>query len=179
MGKRTCSKGDCREPTEARGLCKKHYGDAYRNGTLPPRQMVLGIHSLSNVDRDASVADCAVCGPQVPIRIVRSGMQCRVKRREGSRGRVRASTPEVRHRDKLRTKYGLTPDDYAHMVITQDGRCAICGAPFEGPYSAHVDHDHASGRIRGLLCRPCNIALGFLRDNPAVATAAARYLLAN
>jgi hypothetical protein len=48
--------------------------------------------------------------------------------------------------------------------------------PADAGYSLHVDHDHGTGRIRGLLCFRCNNALGDLEDDPALVRAAARYL---
>src|ERR1035437_4505507 len=56
----------------------------------------------------------------------------------------------------------------AHTVL---GICEGCGAP-----ATHRDHDHASGRIRGLLCSPCNLAVGHLRDNPDTAAKLSEYL---
>lgn len=67
-------------------------------------------------------------------------------------------------RQRARTflrKYGLTVADYDAMMLKQDGRCATCrqAAPL------HVDHDHNTGRVRGLLCKGCNVALGMVRDD--------------
>jgi hypothetical protein len=68
--------------------------------------------------------------------------------------------------------YGLSPVEYRKMGEAQDWRCAICRS--EVPLE--VDHGHESKRVRGLLCGHCNRAIGFLRDNPLIAKAAARYL---
>lgn len=61
-------------------------------------------------------------------------------------------------------KYGLTPEDYDAMLERQSGRCAICASP--DPHSRwgrfHIDHDHETGRVRGLLCHPCNLHLGLV-----------------
>lgn len=73
----------------------------------------------------------------------------------------------------LRSKYGITPEQYDTLLVEQGGVCLICG---EGPsgrsnngdlheYLA-VDHDHETGKVRGLLCVPCNRGLGFFRDDP-------------
>lgn len=70
----------------------------------------------------------------------------------------------------LRRDYGLSVEAFDAMLIAQDGRCATCSVPF-GPTRAtfeHVDHCHATGRVRGLLCPACNKALGLARDNPTV-----------
>lgn len=75
---------------------------------------------------------------------------------------------------RLRTKYGLSEDGLDRMVSEQDGKCAICHAPF-GP-KVCVDHDHKTGIVRGLLCSPCNIGLGLFKDDPERLREAARYL---
>jgi hypothetical protein len=56
---------------------------------------------------------------------------------------------------ELRRRYGITPDDYDAMADAQGGVCAICGLP-PRKGTLDVDHDHATGRVRGLLCRRCN-----------------------
>jgi len=61
--------------------------------------------------------------------------------------------------------YGLTHDDYDQMLINQDGHCALCPAvPPEGAY-LHIDHCHATGRVRKLLCPACNRGLGAFGDD--------------
>ena len=62
----------------------------------------------------------------------------------------------------LKHKYGLTHEDYERMYQAQDGRCAICKQPFD---NLCVDHNHKTGRVRGLLCVPCNAALGSFKDD--------------
>jgi hypothetical protein len=63
--------------------------------------------------------------------------------------------------------YGLTADEFDALMQDQGGRCASCEDDF-GPaaHDVHVDHCHQSGKVRGILCRHCNIALGHLRDDP-------------
>jgi hypothetical protein len=161
-------------------MCQRHYGIAYRRGTLPPKQLMLGIHSLSNVDHDARTADCAVCGLQVPIRVrtrkARGGIECAAKVEEHRRKGNRKPGREARARYRLRKKYKITQDDYDRMVADQQGRCAICHSE---PPKLSVDHDHATGAVRGLLCTRCNIGLGFMRDDISLLNSAARYLMIN
>jgi hypothetical protein len=71
-----------------------------------------------------------------------------------------------------RRVYGLSRDDVRVMRADQDDKCAICGA--ESPQ--HLDHDHATGRIRRLLCQRCNHGLGLFRDDPKALHAAAYYV---
>lgn len=72
-------------------------------------------------------------------------------------------------------RFGLTLTDWHEMLIAQAGRCAICLEPMTRP---NVDHDHSTGRIRGLLCDTCNPGLGFFHDDPAKLRAAAAYVAA-
>lgn len=85
---------------------------------------------------------------------------------------------ELRNRRKrVLAAYGLTADDYDAMLAAQGGACAVCGrTPDE---SLHVDHDHATGAVRRLLCSGCNQALGMIRDDPEVARRLAEYVEAH
>lgn len=62
-----------------------------------------------------------------------------------------------------KTHYGMTPEQFDEMVRNQGGKCAICGADKPGGRGArfHVDHDHVTGTVRGLLCVRCNMKLGW------------------
>lgn len=75
----------------------------------------------------------------------------------------------------LRRTFGITIADYEVLLARQGGGCAICGRP---PTKAalHVDHDHATGEIRGLLCIGCNNALGQFRDEATLLERAADYV---
>lgn len=71
--------------------------------------------------------------------------------------------------------YGLLPVTYRRMVEAQGGLCAICQRP-PGKKRLGVDHNHATGRVRALLCARCNTAIGALRDDPDICRRAADYL---
>jgi hypothetical protein len=73
----------------------------------------------------------------------------------------------------LERKYGLFQHDYETLFVWQRGRCAICGLR---PTRLYVDHSHATGRVRGLLCSNCNFAVGELADDPGRCEAAGAYL---
>jgi hypothetical protein len=76
----------------------------------------------------------------------------------------------------LKRKYGMTLEDYDRMLEAQGGACAICGRPPREDIALHVDHDHETGLVRGLLCFPCNNTLGDFGDDPTRLYAAAEYL---
>ena len=86
------------------------------------------------------------------------------------------------HKDEARAshrkrKYGLTSEEYDTMFKTQGGRCAICGEDQDNmPYKLDVDHDHNTGKVRGLLCHSCNLILGSARDRIDLLYQAATYL---
>ena len=73
----------------------------------------------------------------------------------------------------LADTYGLRETDVQAMLASQGGLCAICRT---SP-AVHIDHDHATGAVRGMLCFRCNAALGQLGDSPETLVRAARYLL--
>lgn len=82
--------------------------------------------------------------------------------------------------EKLHTKYGITTVEFNALLTAQGGCCAICkGTTPGGQGEWHVDHDHASGKVRGLLCAPCNLSLGGFKDSPDLLRAALAYLLSH
>lgn len=78
------------------------------------------------------------------------------------------------HRRNLK-RFGLTPEQYDAMLAEQGGVCAICQRP-DADRRLAVDHDHATGRVRGLLCKSCNKALGAFRDSTDLLLRAVEYL---
>jgi len=81
--------------------------------------------------------------------------------------RYKANRKQSARKTKLRLRYGISEEAYQRMLSAQDGRCAICGT--QDPCSRwgvfHVDHDHDTGAVRGLLCHPCNVMLGKFGDS--------------
>src|ERR1035437_329963 len=75
-------------------------------------------------------------------------------------------------------QYGLTIADFDRLLGTQDGSCAICNKKPPGSQKLVVDHCHETHLIRGLLCRYCNIGLGYFLDSPDLLNAAINYLIA-
>lgn len=77
---------------------------------------------------------------------------------------------KIRCKHVLR-QYGLTTNEYLHLIISQNNRCAICGKEEHTRTNKGVirplcvDHDHITGKVRGLLCNHCNSMLGHSRDD--------------
>jgi len=97
------------------------------------------------------------------------------------------SIADARRDYKLRAKYGISIQEYNELFEKQGGRCAICGQKETKTQSRgkgliptidslQVDHDHETGKIRGLLCYRCNTGIGKLFDNPRLLRKAADYL---
>lgn len=74
---------------------------------------------------------------------------------------------------RIRKKYGLTRAAWDAMLIAQSGRCGLCDNPMRRPV---VDHDHATNRVRDLLCDGCNTGLGIF-ERPGFPSAASAYLI--
>lgn len=72
-------------------------------------------------------------------------------------------------------KYGITEDDYQRMLSEQEGVCSLCKRP-PRTHRLHVDHDHVTGRVRGLLCGGCNGLLGLIEAFPEWPERARKYL---
>jgi hypothetical protein len=80
--------------------------------------------------------------------------------------------------------YGIPAAQYDDMLAAQGGLCAICGEKEKTvhgrtgmPFNLSIDHDHQTGRVRGLLCQACNRAIGMLKDDTDVLRKALEYLL--
>ena len=84
-----------------------------------------------------------------------------------------------RRRRHIEVRYGLTLGAFDAMLESQNGCCAICHSDSPGKTTWYVDHDHITGRLRGLLCNLCNSGLGYFRDNQDFLLSAVEYLRRN
>jgi uncharacterized Zn finger protein (UPF0148 family) len=92
------------------------------------------------------------------------------------RARTRERDREKRKAWALYQEYGMSLADFWALHTAQEGACAICQKRPTDPFTLHVDHCHETGKIRGLLCSPCNTGLGRFKDDPERLMKAARYL---
>lgn len=81
-------------------------------------------------------------------------------------------------KNRLKRTYGLTLKQYDKMIEDQGGVCAICGGINENGHRLAVDHNHETGKVRGLLCRKCNLGL-FALENKTWRPLAEKYLYDN
>ncbi len=82
--------------------------------------------------------------------------------------------PERRRRI-LKSRYGITPEQFDELYNRQLGKCAICQQTYHS--TLHIDHDHSNGKIRGLLCNNCNRGLGHFKDSTELLENASKYLI--
>lgn len=86
--------------------------------------------------------------------------------------------PQLCRRNNLKSKYDLTFEEFEAMYEAQHGECKICSRALSDTNfrKTHIDHNHLTGIVRGLLCPSCNLALGKFQDNPEILRRAAVYV---
>jgi Recombination endonuclease VII len=125
------------------------------------------------LQRNAGIGSrrCA-CGAEVTTR---SGTPVCPNCRKDQRG-----TEQLQARERRRTLalHGLAQEAWDRLIALQGNRCAVCKTTQPGGRTErwHIDHDHVTGQVRGLLCHRCNLGIGLLRDDPQIMMAAARYV---
>ena len=189
MHKRTCSIEGCNREHHARGWCFTHWAAAKRAGEFTPDKQPG--HRLSNIDAEARIADCEVCGPEVPIR-GNAKPVCRAKARADDakrRAKMRESPEKMARqaaaqRAHMWRKRAAAVGERSTLLSLGGGCCAICRSPLT-VLSMKVDHDHSccppgdycENCVRGILCNWCNSGLGFFRDNSSYLESAIEYLV--
>ena len=82
----------------------------------------------------------------------------------------------------LKRKYGLTLEQFDEILASQGGACAICGGTDTGKWeNLHVDHNHITGKVRGILCNECNMAIGKFKtdEGPELLEKALAYVVSH
>jgi len=77
---------------------------------------------------------------------------------------------------KVKFRYGITESQFAKLVEAQGGECPICKRALGSGKSVHIDHDHLTGLVRGILCASCNSMLGKIERNTGMLRRAQSYL---
>jgi hypothetical protein len=103
------------------------------------------------------------------------------ERRKATLEKYAETHPEQKRAMHRQRRYGLDQAGFDALWAQQDGKCALCEIPltlgrWNGRGTAHVDHDHETNRVRGLLCMICNHMLGIVNDSPAMLRKMADYL---
>lgn len=158
-----CAIEDCSREHLAGGLCETHYRRARRK------------EHRRRVTQELAGRACVHCGaelgPDRSARAIFCSRTCKEKERVAS-----GKAAEGSRRHYFGKLYGLTVDQINEMA---KAGCAICGTTdWPGRHKRpHVDHDHRTGAVRGVLCSECNTGLGKFRDDPDVLERAIAYLL--
>lgn len=114
--------------------------------------------SLANTARLKSLGLCVSCGKN-PKGATQRCDECRQRNLIRTRALYQSNDGAAYQRKRL---YGITKEQFQLLSDKQEGKCAICRNPNR---KLHLDHDHQDGRIRGLLCGPCNRSIGVLGDS--------------
>lgn len=88
-------------------------------------------------------------------------------------------SPDVHRNISYKRNFGITLNDYNIILKNQKGKCAICKQKESNGKNLSVDHDHKTGKVRGLLCNNCNRSLGLLKDDISVLKNCIKYLKKN
>lgn len=152
---------------------------AERNGQVLIRRTRCSVNMRSDTKR------CPTCSRWLAHQLfhrdqsAKSGLAGQCKK---CASQYKRSVPQAQNREgKLRRNYGFSQERYDQLLKNQGGVCAICKTSVPGGrYKGfHVDHDHRTGKIRGILCPKCNGGLGFFTDSPIKLEMAAEYLRFN
>lgn len=178
--KKTCKACGCERP-----IAEFYRSPVYPGGRVPKckacvREYDQELMKRPRVAPSTGMKRCCRCQESKAV----EEFHARARNTDGLRSECKACTriqehayrnrnPEKERLRRMWQKYGLTEQDYHAMVHAQDGRCAICQADDE---QLVVDHCHGTGLVRGLLCTPCNSAIGMLRDDPAAIQRAKEYV---
>ena len=115
---------------------------------------------------------CTKCGVEKPL----SEFQKRKESKDGHRNECiccRNKYNSILHR---KNKYSIEENDFLKIIKSQDHKCAICFNLLKPKNGTHVDHCQKNGKVRGVLCNPCNRGLGYLQDSEQVLESALRYI---
>lgn len=118
---------------------------------------------------------CKRCGAEIPADRKKGSLYCSHECYRGDANERWLGRQATYMRNYL---YGLTPEAFARMLADQEGRCAICRTDDPGGKGGwHVDHDHETKAVRGLLCQRCNLGLGNFQDDVNRLQSAYDYLI--
>jgi hypothetical protein len=159
-------------------FCCREHGAAYWNNVVSVSKGPNTRHRITGIDENTRMGVCSTCGPVRAWEFNDRYADGGPRRRWRCPNRVRAARPQWQNTRgewlrKTCVRYSTTEAELDGMILAQEGRCAICEREMPRP---HVDHDHETNRIRGLLCVTCNTAIGKLDDDADRLRSAAAYL---
>ncbi len=184
-----CRASRGRRLAEANPACDRcGTADRYRDGRC--KRCV----RTADANRTARLTACTKCGSSdlTPSGACRMCIRASKERRASRRNEPCAACGSTDKRPtgdcrrccvkyQRKYQYGVTGEDFERMMQRQRGKCAACKDTLADlpPKHVHVDHDHTTGEVRGVLCQGCNTAIGLLKDSPLRAKLLADYLTRN
>lgn len=169
-----CNEDGCARRRVGWGLCGLHYARMRRSGSAAPTHRSQARAETLSAD---GTRTCFKCGERKPFTLDhfysdhRSPGELKGTCKECCRAAVRRST--------LPLRYGIDESAYIALIDSQAGRCALCRVGLDGVSKVttpHVDHCHATGKVRGILCHHCNVLLGHAKDSADLLQSAINYL---
>lgn len=143
----------------------------------PKCNKVMEVNSFNRATRrDGYQTYCRECHNKMQREKYANDPMEKVKRQIRA-GRRKEKNPLVQREAELKRLYDITLKDYVKIFDQQNGVCAICLQKCKTKKSLSVDHDHKTGKVRGLLCNRCNRAIGMFQDNPDILDRAKRYII--
>jgi hypothetical protein len=167
---------------------KYHRPAAERNRSVERPALVTDEHGTVVWSEAEGTQKCRKCGEVRPLSQFyweadkgRHRYRCKDCHLGQSRQRWQRTGGRNQRLANLKSKFGLTEDQYAELLAAQGGRCKICGrTPKElGRRYLAVDHCHTNGHVRGLLCSACNCGIGMFGDDIARLQSAIEYLMSD
>lgn len=102
---------------------------------------------------------------------------CRYKRaKEKGYATYKHKTTRQQRKHEIKYRYGITEEELGDMYKAQEGKCLICKQHEDTVGTLNIDHCHTTGKVRGLLCKRCNMGIGYFKDNVELLRKAAKYL---
>jgi hypothetical protein len=172
--RKTCTVEGCEKPRAGGGLCHKHY-QRERQGIKPSARLV----AYERLPDAEGFLACVDCDERRPHTIEHFATDKRVA--GGLRKVCRVCTRKQTRSAALKKAFGITLAQKDAMRVAQGDVCLICERQFNSAKgrTAHVDHNHKTGAIRGLLCHHCNVMLGHAGEDIGVLQRAIAYLRAH
>ena len=176
-GRKRCTFTGCDKYAFAHGYCAGHAAQQRRGAPLAPLRQ-------PRPDASEGFSWCSKCKQFRSVdEFGWDGTRDALKRVCRPCAAAYQATYNANNREQIALRitlaqWGLTEAQYVALFEAQQHRCAICGAERRAARNLSIDHDHATGVVRGLLCQDCNMGLGQFGDDPARLEAAAAYVRA-
>jgi len=142
----------------------------YRQKRKKTNRIRRKIEDIEYLPKEKKCSKCEIIKPQSEFYLKQSSI-------DGLGDWCSECDKESSRKTNLESKYGINQVQYDLMLKSQNGICKMCGkTPKENKQSLSVDHNHKTGKIRGLLCTNCNRGIGLLQDDPELLRIGADYL---